>query len=116
MATLTAGKEGSGFVKGTMKPQEGKAVMIYFTNTKVEQQFFFLFKLNHECKAVFSVYKRVLLLSHFPFSSANFSFAIFLSFFLAFCVFVVICVHSSCLLACPPVRLLSVFILALSLR
>jgi hypothetical protein len=41
MATLTAGKEGSGFVKGTMKPQEGKAVMIYFTNTKVEQQFFF---------------------------------------------------------------------------
>jgi len=78
MRTLTTGKERSGFVKGTMKPQEGKAVMIYFTNTKTRTTSF-LIKLNHECKAVFSVYKRVLLLSHFPFSSANFSFAIFLS-------------------------------------
>jgi hypothetical protein len=78
MRTLTTGKERSGFAKGTTKPQEGKAVMIYFTNTKTRTTSF-LIKLNHECKAVFSVYKRVLLLSHFPFSSANFSFAIFLS-------------------------------------
>jgi len=72
LRTLTTGKERSGFAKGTTKPQEGKAVMIYFTTI-------FFIKLNPECKAVFSVYKRVLLLSHFPFSSANFSFAIFLS-------------------------------------